>query len=836
MIWILKMAFRESRGSKKRLILFLSSIVLGVAALVAINSFASNLEDAINDEAKGLLGADLVLKARMPFSEDAESLIDSLGGRQSQEIMFTSMALFPKIPDTRLIGVRAIEEGFPFYGILETYPANAATEFRKNNGALVDEGLMTRFGLQPGDEIKIGDVTFAIAGGILNIPGESIRAGLIGHTVFIPYASVTNTGLLQKGSQVEFKVHFAFDDVDAELLVESIKPTLVANRVSSDTVEERKEDLGRAFSNLTSFLNLVGFIALLLGGIGVASSIHVYIRQRLGTIAMLHCVGARSLQTFSIYLVQVFLMGLFGAILGCLIGLGIQFLLPMVLADFLPVEISYAVSFQAIAQGILIGTVVALLFALSPLLSIRNISPLHTLRSTYEDDNASKQDPLKWITYGLIAVTILAFSIYQTKDWVNGIGFATGLFAAFALLRLSAWLIVTTIKKYFPKSWPYEWRQGLSNLYRPNNQTVTMVLSIGLGAFLISTLYLTQNMLLNQVELSRGENQANMILFDIQDDQLEDISQTVREFGSPVIQQVPIVTMRLSKIEGETLESLRESRNRRIPGWIYSREMRSTYRDTLSPGEVITSGTWIGNYDGGDIPISVEQGIAETLELQIGDEIEFNVQGVPISGVVQSFREVNWQQVQPNFIFVFPKGVLEEAPKFHVLVTNTPDTETSSAMQTAVVQSHPNVSIVDLDLILSTVDDILSRVSYVIRFMALFSIITGLIVLTGAVMTSRFQRIRESVLLKTIGASRRQVLKIMVIEYLFLGVISATVGLILSLLATWILAYFVFEVAYVPNLIPGIVTLVVVALLTVLTGLVNSRGVYDRPALEVLRE
>lgn len=832
------MAWRESRGSKKRLLLFLSCIVLGVAALVAINSFAENLENAIDDQAKSLLGADLVLEGRMQFNDGAEELIDSIGGRQSRETQFTSMALFPESGETRLVLVRAVEEGFPFYGNLETRPPEAATGFQSDKGALVDEGLMRRFGLRAGNEIRIGDISFPISGEILNIPGESITAGLLGPTVFIPLSSLSGTNLLQRGSQVIFKVHFALPDVNVEQLTGSIGPLLEENRVSYDTVEQRKQNLGRAFSNLTSFLNLVGFIALLLGGIGVASAIHVYIRQRLSTIAILHCIGTKIRQTFSIYLTQVFLMGLSGSILGCLLGLGIQFFLPVILADFLPVEIPYAVSFSAVTQGLILGTGIALLFALTPLLSIRNISPLHTLRSAYQEPEITRPDPLKFLTYGLIASGTLLFSIYQTGDILVGLGFAVGLFTAFGLLRLSAWLMVKLIRKYFPKSWPYTWRQGLANLYRPNNQTVTMVLSIGLGAFLISTLYLTQNLLLNQVELSRGENQANMIMFDIQDDQLEDISETVRSFGSPVIQRVPIVTMRLSKIEGETLESLRESGNRTVPDWIYAREMRSTYRDTLSPGENITAGTWIANYqDGdGDIPISVEQGVAETMGLEIGDEIEFNVQGVPISGTVRSFREVNWQQVQPNFIFVFPTGVLEAAPKFHVLVTSTSDPGITSSMQSAVVRDYPNVSVVDLELILATVDDILNRVSYVIRFMALFSIITGLIVLTGAVMTSRFQRMKESVLLKTIGASRKQVLRIMMVEYLFLGVMAAATGLILSLFATWILAYFVFGISFTPDFTPVVITLIVVSLLTVLTGLANSRGVYNRPALEVLRE
>jgi putative ABC transport system permease protein len=530
-------------------------------------------------------------------------------------------------------------------------------------------------------------------------------------------------------------------------------------------------------------------------------------------------------------------MGLVGAAFGASVGVGTQKLLPLILGDFLPVNVTPSIAWSAISEGILIGLGLTLLFTLLPLLSVRKISPLLTLRSSYEPTKPGAKDPLRWLIYLLIAAGMSAFALLQTERWTFGLGFAAALGLAFGVLAGVAKCIMALVRAYFPSRWTYVWRQGLANLYRPNNQTVVLMLSLGLGTFLITTLYLTQSTLLAQVSLSGSGHNPNMVLFDIQSDQKQGVANLVRSFDLPLLQQVPVVTMRLTAVRGKRTGELLNDPNSTISDWALQRQYRVTYRDHLIDTEEILAGAWQGTVHdpSSPAPISLEEGIARPLHVSVGDELVFDVQGVPITTTVGSIRNVDWRRVQPNFLVVFPTGVLEEAPQFHVLVTRVNSDETSARLQRAVVQQFPNVSIIDLALVLNTIDAVLSKVSFVIRFMALFSILTGLTVLASAVITSRYQRIQESVLLRTLGASRSQIIRIMMIEYLFLGGFAALTGIVLALAAGWALAQFVFEAVFVPATLPLLMTLILVIGLTILIGMLNSRGICNRPPLEVLR-
>ncbi len=834
------MAWRESRSNLSRLSLFVACIVMGVAALVSITSFGENLDQAINDQAKTLLGADMVIESRMEFNEEIEALFDSLGGDQAFEVRFTSMAQFPKNEYTRLSQIRAITGNFPFYGELETVPTEAVRLFRESsNLALVDDIMMMQFGIDIGDSVRIGQVTYKIAGRLVSIPGESLAQGLTGPRIFIPGNTLEETGLIQRGSQLYYSQYFKFEETrDVEALAREIKPILEENRVDADTVEDRKRSLGRSLSNLTSFLNLVGFIALLLGGVGIASAIHVYIQRKITTVAVLRCVGVSSKQAISIYVIQAVGMGILGAALGALIGVIVQSIVPLVLADFLPVDIEFGVSGAAIGFGFLIGIAITGLFALQPLLSIRNIAPLRAIRKGFESEETSTiKDPLRWLVFIIVGAGILLTAVLLTNDFATGFGFFGGILAAFGLLALLGLAIIKAFKKWVPKSAGYIVRQGLANLYRPNNQTLVMIVTLGFGTFLISTLYLSRDMLLEQISLAGSENQANMVLYDIQTDQRDGLREILASYQMEALQDVPIVTMRMTHINDERVEAVRDSGKIRIPNWLYQREVRATYRDQITDAEKITAGEWVAFFDDFDglVPVSLEQGVAEQMGVGLGDRFTFNVQGVPLNTYVASLREVNWQQVQPNFIFTFPEGLLEDAPQFHVIVTKVPDRETGAEVQRTVIRAYGNISIIDLELILTTVDSILSRVSFVIQFMALFSVITGLIVLSGAVIASRFQRIKESVLLKTLGARSRQVLRIMSVEYMVLGLMSALAGIILSYLGAWALALFVFETVFLPSLQTLAGMLIAVTGITLAIGLLNSRDIYRKSPLVVLR-
>ncbi|MFN4145535.1 MAG: ABC transporter permease [Runella sp.] len=837
-LWFFRMAWRDSRRNYSRLLLFVSSIILGIAALVAIYSLGYNLQENIDSQAAELLGADLEISDNQPPNDKMQSLIDSLPGSKSREMSFASMIYFPKNNGTRLAQVRALEGDFPYYGTLESEPLTAARDFRSQQAALVDQTLMLQYQAQVGDSIKVGELTFLIAGVLQKAPGQTGIAATVAPSVYIPMKYLQQTTLTQKGSRIIYRYYFQFaPKTKVADLVEKIKPRLEAENYNFRTVESQKEDTGRSFQDLTRFLSLVGFVALLLGCVGVASAIHIYIREKINSIAVLRCLGVKASQAFFIYLIQVSGIGLLGSVLGAGLGVAIQQFLPIVLKDFLPFELSPSLSLSALGQGVLLGVIISNLFALLSLISIRKISPLNVLRASYEQTGLGK-DPLKWLVYALILAFVFGFTLLQMKRWTDALAFTVGITIAFLLLLAVATLLMWLVRRFFPASWGYLSRQGLANLYRPNNQTVILMVAIGLGTMFICTLLFVQNLLLQRLQLSTGNNQPNMVLFDIQTSQKQAVKDLVQTQNLPVLQDVPIVTMRLEQLNGQTAtEALKDSTNRRWRG-LFSREYRVTFRDSLISTERIAKGRWIGEVKDLEqpVPISLEDGYAERNKINLGDTLLFNVQGMPLTTIVASYRHVDWAGVRTNFIVLFPKGVLEDAPQFHVLLTHVADNTASARFQQAIVQQFPNISMVDLGLVLKVLDEITSKISFAIRFMAGFSILTGLIVLIASVLISKYQRIQESVLLRTMGASRRQVLVITALEYFFLGALAAFTGILLALAGSWALAAFSFEMPFSPPFWPLLAVFFTVTLLTVVIGLTNSWGILSRSPLEVLRQ
>lgn len=839
--WILKMAWRDSRGSRRRLALYLSAMVLGVAALVAIRGFGDNMSRTVDEQAKTLLGADLRIESEEAFDDSTNVLLDSIGGIQSRRISFGSMALFPKTQGTRLAAIRAVEGGYPFYGALQTRPDSAARVYQSGRRALVSGTLMNQFDVQVGDSVRIGNVMYQVAGEILQAPGESSFSSAARPPIYIPQAELDTT-LLSRGSIAEYEVYFKFgDDRDISQLVSEIDPFVERHDLDVDTVEEEAEDWREGLGNLYRFLSLVGFVALLLGSLGIASAVHVYVRRRLSSIAVLRCLGASANRTFQIYLAQAGVLGLLGAGIGTLVGVGLQVFVPQLLADFLPFEVSFTMSWAAVALGLGVGVGVTLLFALWPLLEVRGVSPMRALRTDVEPTTGGWRDPARWAVAVLIAAGVSGVAVLQAPSWEIGLGYAGGIAAVFGILTIVAWGIVKGVRRFFPTSWSYPWRQGLANLYRPQNQTTVLMLALGLGTFLIVTLLLVQQTLIEQIELTGGEGRPNLVLFDVQNDQAEGVRDIVRGEGLPLMADEPIITMRLHSVKGRTIKEIRQDSTSRVD-WAHEREYRATYRDHLTESETIIDGEFVGSVDGNPlqsgaaVPVSLEQEIAyQDLHVELGDSLTFDVQGRLVPAYVSSIRQVDWQRIGTNYFVVFPEGVLEQAPQMHVILSRSSTTEASARVQQQVVQKYPNVSAIDLSLVLSTIRDLFSRIAYVIRFMALFTIITGLIVLAGAVVVSRYQRAEESVLLKTLGASRSTVLTIMTVEYLFLGMFAAATGILLALGAAWGLSYFVFEGPFVVAPWSLLGAFVVVIVLTIAIGLFNSRGLYDRPPLDVLR-
>ncbi len=847
MTFLFKLAWRDARVSLGRLALTALAVVAGVAALAATGSLGKNIQAAIDGQARALLGADLVVESRSAPDAETEAYLAGLGGERARELAFASMLAVPDaaggVAASRLVTVRAADPAYPFYGDVVASPAGAKAALAGGAAALVEATLMTQLGLVPGSVVRLGRKEFRVAGALQKLPGESAAVAMLSPRVLVDRAALEGTGLLGPGALVRYRTHFKFPEgTDVEGLARRERDRMRELRLNEDTVGERRRELGRAMENVNAFLGLTGLVALLLGAIGVAAAMHAMVRRKLATVAVLRCLGAGAGLGLGVFLVQGVAVGLSGSAAGALAGAGMQAALGALLQDFLPVEAGdFGVRWGEVARAGGIGVVLTTLCTLVPLLAVRRVPPLAVLRAV--EPETGRRDLLRWAAGGTLAAMVLGLTIWLAGGWRQGLGFAGGLAVAGAALALAArgvmWAARRGAATRMGRALPFALRQGLANLHRPGNRTARLAVALGLGAFLLLTLAFSRAALLGQIRFAGSEGRPNLLFFDVQDDQVEGLRVALAEAGAPAAAEAPIVTMRLAKLKGRPVEDVLRDRTAGVPGWTLRREYRSSYRAAPADTEKVVAGEWVATFaaTGADelVPISIEQGLAKDLKVGLGDELEWDVQGVPMRTRVASLREVEWRRMSPNFFVLFPTGVLEAAPKFHVLAARAADPDQNARVQRAVAAAFPNVSILDLGLVIESLDAVFAKAELAVRFIALFTLATGGVVLAGALAAGREQRVREAVLLRTLGASGRQVRVALVTELTALGLVAGATGATLALGGGAAVAVFVFEAAPTLPWGPLAGTTAGMVALTVATGWATQRGVAGRPPLEVLR-
>jgi putative ABC transport system permease protein len=835
------MAWRESRFSRRRLALITVAIALGVAAVVAINSFRTNLTASIHEQARSMLGADVALSSRRPFPPLVAATLDSAeraGVVVSRATRFASMALVPRTGRTRLVQVHAVSGAFPFYGAILTDPPDRWATLADGRRALLDPGLLLHLDARVGDTLALGAGRFVIAGVLTDVPGEVDLEAALAPRLYIAAPYLTETGLVGFGSLVRHQAFLRLADEPAAERFANRHATLFrAERVRVTTVAEQEQDVTQALGSLARYLGLLGLMAVVLGAIGVASAIHVFVKDKTDSAAVLRCLGAPARTVFGVYLVQALVLGLLGAAAGVALGLVVQASLPAALAEFLPVRVSVAVDGRAAAAGFGVGLWVTILAALLPLLAVRRVTPLLALRRDF-GPRGRERDPARLGLYLALAASILVLSALQAPTRAIGIAFAVALGSTVGLLWLVAWLTTHAARRFFPRRARYVVRQGVANLFRPRNQTVAVTLALGFGVFVIATLYLVQRNLLDRLSPDARPDRGNLVILDIQRDQRDGVVQVLRDGGHPVVQLVPIVAARIAALRGRPVDSILADTSGPQPDrWAVRHQYRNTYRDTLVGSERLVAGRWWTGRRAAAVPrVSLEEEVARDLGVGVGDRITWDVQGIRVATEIASLRRVQWARLEPNFFAVFEPGALEAAPQTYVALTRVADATQRAALQRDLVLAYPNLSALDLGLVLAGLDRIFGKVAFAIRFMAAFTIVTGILVLAGAILTTRWQRARETVLLRTIGATVPQVRGILLTEYVALGTLAALSGVAFAGVAGWALVRFVFELPFRLGLAPLAITWLGVAGLTTAVGFGLSGGALRRPPLEALRE
>ena len=861
---VLALAWRESRTARRRLLLYMSSISLGVGALVAIDSFASNTQRSVHEQARALLGGDIALTSRTPYTKPVLAALDSLrreGVGVADVTSFASMGLVQRTGLTRLSQIDAVTPGYPFFGEIITQPAGVWSRIQEGRVAIVDPSLLIALNAQVGDTLALGFARFVVIGTLVSVPGDVGVSTTIGPRVYIPAKYLDETSLLMFGSRSEHKTLLRLTAaMPPSTFIFRFKNRLEKDQVRYRTAAETEFNLTQAIDQLRDFLSIIGLVALLLGGIGVASGVNAFVMRKIDTVAILRCLGATSSQVLAIYLLQAVAMGFLGAAFGALIGIGLQLGLPHVLADFLPVDVKVTLEPVALLTGMLVGVWVALVFALKPLISLRNVSPLQTLRR--ESDSAAlrgaKFDPLRVLVALIIVLSVAALGIARAENPMQGLAFSGAIAGAVALLYGAAALLSASARRVVRPSWPFVLRQGLASLYRPGNQTRSVVLALGFGVFLMSTVYQVQDNLLRTVSVKLDASKSNVLFFDVQDDQGAPLDSMIRAKGYTIAQRTPIVPMKIVAINslvGDQLlkdsppspgDSASGGNGGGPPGkrgqgrerWVLRREFRSTYRDSLMPSEKVTSGTFPkGGTPPDQLPVvSLDADVAKSLKVGIHDTITWDVQGVRVKTRVTSLRDVNWTRFEPNFFAVFETRALARAPKQFVILADVRGTGAVARLQRDVVTKYPNVSSLDLTLVQQTIARVLDKVSTAIRFMAGLSLALGIPVLFSAVSATRRERLREGVLLKVLGATRRQVGRVMLAEYMLLGALGSLAGVALSVGGAWALMHFMFKLPFTLALVPAFAVALLMIVVAVSIGLLTGREVFRETPMAALRE
>lgn len=789
------MAWRDARRERRRLSIFAASIVIGIGALVAIHSLRDSLEEGIGLQSRELLGSDLQVSARAPFSPEGRRILAETGATVDYETSFSTMMTFPS-GQARLVQLRSMGGLFPFYGQIETKPAEAwsAMQNRNNPVLLLEPALLDQFEASSGEMVSLGEARLEISGTVLQSGSRTGRFAGFAPDVYANPAALAATGLLGRTSLASYHAHLKLPPAsDADEVAEQMREQTKGERWKIETSRDRGQELGRVLDRFEQFLSLIALLSLVLGAVGVASAMHTQIRRRRPSIAILRCLGLSSNGSLAIYLVQATVLGWLATVAGASVGVLLHAGLVVWFGEELPITLSLWPSPSAVLLVALAGFLACTSFALLALLQVHDIPPLEVLRTGESFARRRRVFlralPVIIFLFGLLA----ALSFLASASLVRSLFFPLGLTGVFLLLAAAGKILILVARQGSKAPLGYLVRQGLANLFRPQNQTLLYVISLGLGVFLLSLTFCARAQIFGAISATENSAGPNLYLVDVQPDQLKGLHSLLKKNGLSVLQSEPMVAMRLSSVKGRGVEELLEED--RVPRRFLRREFRSSYREELSGSESEAGGAWPpAPWAPEDpIPLSLESGMAKDLGVRLGDHLVVDIQGRKMKTEVVHLRKVDWSRLNLNYFMIFPYGVLESAPGFHVVTTRITAEQTSGRLQAMIAATFPNISAIDLSLILASVREILDRLALAIQIISTFTVAAGTLIVVGIFLNGREQRAHDAILLRTLGASTRQLRTILCVEFGALGLLSALAGCGLALSAHLLITRFILE-------------------------------------------
>jgi putative ABC transport system permease protein len=861
------MAAREIRASWRRLLFFFICVAIGVGAIVALRSMIQTVRMSLSREARALIAGDVSIQTNRAWPPDLRAGIERrlaqapIAARQ-EAIEIASMVR----PETgkgadvaRMVELKGVQRGFPFYGSIVLQDGRPFShDLLAGHGALVRPELLAQLGLEVGDRLVIGGAPFTIRGVISQEPGRRVGAFSFGSRVLVDYDDLRSTGLLTFGTRANYQILLKMNG-DPQPLVGDLREQFRDQFVSVRSYRSTEDQIGDDLVRAENYLSLVGFVILVLGGIGVWSVTRVFVRQKIRSVAILKCVGATTRQVLAAYVLQVVLLGLAGSALGVLLARLALASIPANVGAALGAD-QYGLTASAVWQGILVGMLVSLLFSLVPLLEVRRVKPLMLLRG---GTTTSQQGPgptpswwtvagvrnwlagLDWlqvVTAVLVSGALVVIASWQAASVRVGVIVCAGFASVALVLNIAAAAIVYAVRpvaraRFFPL------RHAVLSFGRPGNQTRVILLAVGLGSFFVIGVRALQSNLLQQFSLELSEGGADMFLIEILPPQVAEMQTFLDEHraaGSGAARLIPVMRARVTGVRGRDV-NLATFQDVRRQGSL-AREYTITYRDHLEPNEKITDGQfWTGEpplpEDASPVEVSIERGLHERFHINVGDTMRFDVLGRPVDARVTSVRNVEWEDARAGgFMFVFRPGPFAHAPQTYIGILRAPeDPMQRGRFQRDLIARFPNVSAIDVREILTTIKRAVDNVTLAISIVGGVALLSGVLILIGAVAMTKFQRVYEAAILRTLGASTRMLGTMLALEYGGLGLLAGGIGAAGAFALSWAVCRHVFDIPWRPA--PGIAAVgaVVTTLLVGVVGVAASYDVLRKKPLGTLR-
>ena len=845
MNFVFNLAYREMRASWHRLLFFFLCIAIGVGSIVALRSLVQNLKSALLGDARSLMTADVQASTNNPWSNEAKAALERAYASPmvTAHIDVLETATMARsgedwLGTPKMVELKAVQPGFPFYGeMILAGGQKYSHDLYKDRGALVKETLLTALGLKVGETLKIGDLDFTIRGVIEQEPGNTMNAFSIGPRVMIAYDDAVAAGLTSFGSRARHRVLFKTREADMDRLVTQLRNELSSQAgVTVRSFRFSQDRLTESLTQVEDYLSLIGLVILVLGGIGISSVTRVFVQQKMKTIAILKTLGGRNARVLGAYLIQVLVLGLLGSLFGLLLAQLLSWILPQYFTGILPPSVEIRLTWQAALQGLAIGILVSLLFSLLPLLQIRQIKPILVLRSA-EALSSKRFDLLRILVGSLVVAGLLAISSWQAGSFKIGGIFLVALAAMTLILNLTATVLMKVVRG-FRRVPSFTVRQGINSLYRPGNQTRIILMAVGLGVFFVVGVRSLQLNLRYELGVDLENFKADMYLIDIQRDQRQAVEETVTKFTGSKPEIIPTVRARIAAINGSdvNLDRPRPANPSRENRGMLGREYVLTYRPKLEDNETVIAGKIWEPTSSPEPEVSIEELMHDELGLNVDDTIAFDVLGRKITARITSIRRVDWRNARTGFLVIFRPGSLDDAPAMYISAIKGPTETTARAqLQRELVDKASNISVVDIRDIIEIARGIVRKVSLAVSFVGGFVFLSGLLILIGSVAMTKYHRLYESAILKTLGAKRKLIVWTLLVEYGVLGLLAGLIGSAAAIGLTWAISEQALKINW--RFIPSVNLLGVAAtlVLVILVGVLSSWDVMIKKPLGILR-